>query len=327
MGDEMRLRFFANCFALLLIALQIPATASAQNYPDRTVKIVVPLGTGGSYDFVGRLLADQLTKRMGQSFVVENIPGSGTVIGTRAVTTSTPDGYTLLVGGLANIAFNPALYKNLPYNPQTDLVPVALIYQFSYILIANKDLPYKTPKEIIEAAKLKPDSIKVAHAGLGTGQHVTSLAFMNYTGTKMLDVPYKGSSTIFPDLISGRVDLYFDSAASAMPFIKSGQVKPIATLTAKRVPAAPDIPTMTEQGIPNLEVESWIGIFAPAKTPAPVIARLQKEIAASLPDMKERFETSGGAVMELEPAKLSDYVKKEQDKWSQLIRSAGITLD
>lgn len=323
----MRLRLAANCLALLFAFLQLSTPSPAQNYPDRPVRIVVPLGTGGSYDFVGRLLADQLTKRMGQSFVVENIPGSGTVIGTRAVTGSAPDGYTLLVGGLANIAFNPALYKNLPYNPQADLVPVALIYQFSYILIANKDLPFKTPKDIIDAAKNKPESIKVAHAGLGTGQHVTGLAFMNYTGTKMLEIPYKGSSTIFPDLISGRVDLYFDSAASAMPFIKSGQVKPIATLTAKRVPAAPDIPTMTEMGVPNLEVESWIGIFAPAKTPAPVIARLQRDIAASLPDLKEKFETSGGAIMEIPAAELASFVKKEQDKWAQLIRSAGISLD
>jgi tripartite-type tricarboxylate transporter receptor subunit TctC len=322
----MRLRFLLASLAAIVALFQF-SVAFAQTYPDRAVKIVVPLGTGGSYDFVGRLLAAQLTKRMGQSFVVENIPGSGTVIGTRAVTSATPDGHTLLVGGLANIAFNPALYKNLPYNPQTDLVPVALIYQFSYILIANKDLPFNSAKDIIAAAKQKPESIKVAHAGLGTGQHVTALAFMNYTGTKMLEVPYKGSSTIFPDLISGRVDLYFDSAASAMPFIKSGQVKPIATLTARRMPAAPGIPTMTEEGVPNLEVESWIGIFAPAKTPAPVIARLQKEIAASLPDMKERFETSGGAVMDLPPSQLLGFVKKEQDKWTQLIRSAGISLD
>ena len=227
--------------AAIAFVLLVPA-ASAQNYPDHAVKIIVPVGPAGSYDLLGRLVADQLTKRMGQSFVVENRPGAGSVTGTRSVATAPPDGYTLLVGGLSNIVFNVGLYKNLPFDPQTDLVPVALIMNISYTLVGNKDVPYSTPKELIAAAKKNPGSIKVANAGVGTGQHVVGAAFQAITGTKLLEVPYRGSSLAYPDVLGGRVDLFFDSTPAALPYVKSGQAKGIAILTAKRHPDMPNVP-------------------------------------------------------------------------------------
>jgi tripartite-type tricarboxylate transporter receptor subunit TctC len=299
----------------------------AQSYPERPVRIVVPIGTGGSYDFVARLLAEQLSKRLGQNVFVENITGAGTIVGTRAVAQSAPDGYTLLIGGLSNIVFNAGLYKKLPYDPQADLVPVAMVNKISYILVGNKDLPYSTPKELIDAAKKSPESIRLAHAGLGTGQHLVGAAFMRYAGIKMLEVAYRGSSVLYPDLLAGRVDLYFDSAASAMPYLKSGQVKGIATLTAQRNPQVPNVPTMTESGVGGLEIDSWIGVFAPAKTPPAAIARLQREIATVLPELKPRFEASGGDTMVMPAEKLRDFMRSEHDKWVKVIREAGIQLD
>ena len=312
--------------AAIAFVLLVPA-ASAQTYPDHSVKIIVPVGPAGSYDLLGRLVADQLTKRMGQSFVVENRPGAGSVTGTRSVATAPPDGYTLVVGGLSNIVFNIGLYKNLPFNPQTDLVPVALIMNISYTLVGNKDVPYSSPKELIAAAKKNPGSIKVANAGVGTGQHVVGAAFQAITGTKLLEVPYRGSSLAYPDVLGGRVDLFFDSTPAALPYVKSGQAKGIAILTAKRHPDMPNVPTMTESGVPDLEIDSWIGIFAPAKTPTTVIARLQKEIAAASAEMKPRLATMGGELMEVPPDKLNAVIKADTDKWLKIIKDAGISLD
>jgi tripartite-type tricarboxylate transporter receptor subunit TctC len=304
-----------------------PGAAVAQRYPERAVKIVVPIGPAGSYDILGRLVADQLSRRLNQTFVVENRPGGGTIVGTKAVIAAEPDGYTLLVGGLSNIVFNAGLYKNLPYDPLKDLVPVALILNISYTLVGSPTLPYKTPKEIIAAAKANPGSVKLANAGVGTGQHVVGAAFQAITGTKMLDVPYRGSALAFPDLLSGRVDLFFDSTPAALPYVKSGQAKGIAILAAKRHPDAPDVPTMTESGVPGLEIDSWIGIFAPAQTPPAVIALLQKHIAEAGPEMKPKLANVGGELMEVPPEKLGAVVRADTDKWLKIIKDAGITLD
>ena len=312
---------------LLAAACLIAPQAGAQTYPDRPLRIVVPIGPGGGYDFVGRLLADQLTKRLGQPVVVENRPGAGTIIGTQSVVTSPPDGYTLLVGGLSNIVFNVGLYKKLTYDPLVDLVPVALVYNLSYVLVGASDLPYSSAKEIIEAAKKNPEALKLANAGAGTGQHLVGAAFIKFTGARMLEVPYKSSPAVFADLLPGRVDLFFDSITGALPHIKGGRAKAIAILASKRSPILPDVPTMTESGVPNLEIDSWIGLFAPAKTPPAIIARLQREIAAALPELKERIEASGGTVVDMAPDKLGAFVKAESGRWLQIIRETGIQLD
>ena len=313
--------------ACLAFGLLGPGIASAQNYPDHAVKIVVPIGPSGSYDILGRLVADQLSRRLNGTFVVENRPGGGTIVGTKAVIAAEPDGYTLLVGGLSNIVFNAGLYKTLPYDPLKDLVPVALILNISYTLVGSPNLPYKTPKEIVAAAKANPGAIKLANAGVGTGQHVVGAASQAITGTKMLDVPYRGSSLAFPDLLSGRVDLFFDSTPAAMPYVKSGQAKGIAILTSKRIAEMPDVPTMTESGVSGLEIDSWIGIFAPAKTPPAVIALLQKHIAEAGPEMKPRLANIGGELMDVPPDKLNAVVKADYDKWLKIIKDAGISLD
>src|SRR5258705_10238931 len=186
------------------------ATAHAQtSYPDRPVKIIVPIGPGGSYDLVGRHLADALSKRMGQAFVVENKPGAGTVVGTQVASQSEPDGYTLVVRGLSNMAFNSALYSKLAYDPRKDFVPVALIYKFGYVMVGRKDLPQASLKDIIAAAKANPGSITVATAGVGTGQRLVAAAFMKAAGVKFLEVPYKGSPPALTCLLAGRIEPCF----------------------------------------------------------------------------------------------------------------------
>jgi tripartite-type tricarboxylate transporter receptor subunit TctC len=311
--------------AATVVAGAAPAQAQS-GYPERPVKIIVPIGPGGSYDLVGRYLADALSKRTGQSFFVENKPGAGTVVGTQAAAQSEPDGYTLVVGGLSNMAFNSALYSNLAYDPLRDFVAVAVVYRFGYVMVARKDLPQASLKDIISAAKASPGSISVATAGVGTGQHLVAAAFMKAAGVKLQEVPYKGSPPAFTDLLAGRIDLFFDSIAAGLPYIQSGQARGVAVLSSKRSPLAPDVPTMSEAGVAGLDVDSWLGIFVPAKTPPAVIAKLRGEIRAVLPELKERFEKSGGEAWDMADG-VDAFVAAEHASWTKLIREAGIKLD
>ncbi len=319
-------RSLASIAAFALLVFGAPANAQSA-YPDRPVRIIVPIGPGGSYDLVGRHLADVLAKRMGQSFVIENKPGAGTVVGTQAASQSEADGYTLVVGGLSNMAFNSALYSKLGYDPLRDFVPVALIYKFGYVMVGRKDLPQAKLADIVAAAKAGPGSISVATAGVGTGQQLVAAAFMRAAGVRLQEVPYKGSPPAFTDLLAGRIDLFFDSMAAGLPYVQSGQARGIAVLSSKRSPLAPDVPTMSEAGVPGLDVDSWLGIFAPAKTPPEVLAKLRREIRAALPDLKERFEKSGGEIWDVPDDKLNAFVASEHETWTKLIREAGIKLD
>ncbi|KZD21936.1 Bug family tripartite tricarboxylate transporter substrate binding protein [Tardiphaga robiniae] len=312
--------------ALALVSFHSAGFAQGA-YPDRPVRIIVPIAPGGSYDLVGRHLADALAKRTGQAFFVENKPGAGTVVGTQAAAQSEADGYTLMVGGLSNMAFNSALYAKLAYDPLKDFVPVALVYKFGYVMVGRKDLPQQTPKEIVAEATAKPGSITVATAGVGTGQQLVAAAFMKSAGVKLQEVPYRGSPAAFADLLAGRIDLFFDSIAAGLPYVQSGQVKGIAVLSSKRSPLAPDVPTMAEAGVPGLDVDSWLGIFVPAKTPPAVIVKLRQDIRAVLPDLKERFEKSGGEPWDMPDDKLDGFIASEHATWTKLIREAGIKLD
>src|SRR4051794_12774833 len=227
---------------LALAAFGVAAAQAQTGYPDRSVKIIVPIGPGGSYDLVGRQLADALSKRMGQAFVVENKPGAGTVVGTQAASQSEPDGYTLVVGGLSNMAFNSALYSKLAYDPRKDFVPVALIYKFGYVMVGRKDLPQGKLADIVAAAKANPGSISVATAGVGTGQHLVAAAFMKAAGVKFQEIPYKGSPPAFTDLLAGRIDLFFDSNSAGLPYVQSGQARGLPGVLSENPPPGPGGP-------------------------------------------------------------------------------------
>jgi tripartite-type tricarboxylate transporter receptor subunit TctC len=312
--------------ALVLSALLGPGAAAAQTYPERPVRIIVPTGAGGSYDFVGRLLANRLSELLGQSFFVENRTGAGTLVGTQSAAGAPADGYTLLVGGLSNIVFNFALYQKVGYEPD-DFVPIALVYTFPYVMVARRDLPQKDLAEIISYARQSPGKLTVAHAGSGSGQQIVSAAFMRLTGTTMVEVPYRTNQRAYPDMLASRVDLLFDSAAAALPFITANKVRGIALLAPRRHRLVPDLPTITEAGLPGLGVESWIGLFAPARTPPEVLERLRQATRIAAEELKPQFENSGGGLMQMPVAETGKFIKSEFDLWTRVIRDASIRLD
>jgi tripartite-type tricarboxylate transporter receptor subunit TctC len=312
--------------ALALVALILPGVAAAQSYPERPVRIIVPIGPGGAYDLVGRLLANRLSDLLGQPFFVENRTGAGTLVGTQSAAAAPADGYTLLVGGLSNIVFNFALYQKVGYDPN-DFVPIALVYTFPYVMMARHDLPQKNLAEIIGYARQSPGKLTIAHAGLGSGQQIVGAAFMKLTGTTMVEVPYRTTQGAYPDMLAGRVDLLFDSTAAALPYIAANKVRGVALLAPQRYRTMPDLPTITEAGLPGLGIESWIGLFAPARTPPEVLDRLRSATRIAADELRPRFENSGGGLMQMPVAETDKFIKSEFELWTRVIRDAGIRLD
>jgi tripartite-type tricarboxylate transporter receptor subunit TctC len=326
-GEDSMISRLGAALAVCALCLSAAPSALAQTYPDRPVKIIVPIGPGGSYDLVGRALAEQLSKRIGQNVFVENKPGAGTVVGTQAAATSPADGYTLVVGGLSNIVFNAGLYQKLPYDPRADLVPVAIVYTFPYVLVGRKDLPHSTLADVIAAAKKEPGKLSIANVGVGTGQHLVAAAFMKATGTQLLEVPYKGAQAAYPDILAGRVDFFIDSFAAALPHIQAGAVKGIALAGPRRNKLIPNVPTMAEAGVKGFDIESWIGLFAPARTPPDILAKLRKAARDSIADLKQPFEKSGGGTIEMDETQTMRFITAEYDGWIKVIKDAGIKLD
>jgi tripartite-type tricarboxylate transporter receptor subunit TctC len=311
---------------LVLVTLLVPATAGADNYPERPVRIIVPIGPGGSYDYVGRLLASRLTELLGQSFFVENRTGAGTLVGTQSAAAAAPDGYTLLIGGLSNMVFNFALYQKVGYELD-DFVPIALVYTFPYVMVARSDLPQRNLAEIISYGRQSPGKLTIAHAGTGSGQQIVSAAFMRRTGTTMIEVPYRTIRGAYVDMLAGRVDLMFDSAAAALPYITAKKVRGIALLAPERYRAVPDLPTIAEAGLNGLGIESWIGLFAPAGTPPEVLDKLRNTTRVAAEDLKTNFEKSGGELMQMPVADTDKFIKSEFELWTRVIRDAGIHID
>ena len=303
--------------------------ALAQNYPIKPMRLIVPTAPGGGYDFVGRVLAEKLSAELGQAMVVENRTGSGTVVGTQAAAAAAPDGYTLLMGGLANIAFTPGLYDKLPYNPATDFVPVALAGSFSYTLIARKDLPLNTLQEVMDFARANPGKLTIATGGTGTGQHVAAALLKSLAHVNILEVPYKGAQPAYTDLFGGRVDLFFDNTATVRPFLEGDRVKAIVTSNASRDPLLPQVPFGREAGLPGLVLESWIGIFAPSQTPASVVETLRTAMGKVMQqaDLRKRLEGSGVRVFNMPGKETEQFVKAETEKWPKFLRQAGIKAE
>ena len=309
-------------------ALVLPP-AQAQTYPDRPVKIIVPQPPGGGFDTVARQLADKLGPLLGQPVVVENRPGAGTLVGTEAVARAPADGYTLLLGGLSNIALNPGLYVKLSHDPQKDFVPVGLAVKYSYTLVARKDLPQNSLKELIEFARANPDKLTYASGGNGTGQHVATAVLAHLTNTRMTHVPYKGAQAAYQDVIAGRVDLFFDNTATARGQVNGGTVKALAVSSRDRQSVHPSVPSVIETGVAPLDMETWFGLFVPAGTPAPALARLRADFdrAMAMPDLVARFEASGGRPMKMPPPEAEAFVRREIERWTKLVREAGVRGD
>jgi tripartite-type tricarboxylate transporter receptor subunit TctC len=317
-------------FVLLAVGLlALAATAFAQEWPTRPVKVVVPQPPGGGFDLTARTLSEPLAALMGQPVVVENRPGSGTLVGTEVVAKAEPDGYTLLLGALANIALNPGLYEKLPYDPLRDFVPIGLAASFPYTLIARKDLPLNTLKELVDYARANPGKLTYASGGNGSGQHVGAAVMWHLAKVDLVHVPYKGAQAAYQDLLAGRVDVFLDNSVTARPQIQGGRVKAIAVSAAQRLPYHPDVPTVRETGVVDFDMETWMGYFAPAKTPAPAIAKLRADFAkaAQMPNVVGAFEKSGATPMKLTVPETEALVKRDVERWTRLIRAAGIKAD
>ncbi len=313
----------------VLLCLLLVTPVCAQEYPYRPLRVIAPNPPGGGFDLIARVVAQKLGEQLSQQVVVENRSGAGTLVGTEAAAKSTADGYTLLVGGLSNIAANVGLYKKLPYDPLADFVPVGMVVSYSYSLVSRRDLPQQNLRELIDFARANPGKLTYASGGVGTGQHIAAAVLAHITGVKMLHVPYRGAQAAHLDLQSGRVDLFFDNAGTAKPYVDEGRVKPFAVSSAQRFAGMPGVPTVNETGVAQMDMEAWFGIFARRGTPPAVLKRLQTEMAKAIqaPDVAKRFESGGGRILRMSAAETDVFVKAEIQKWSTLIRAAGITAD
>ncbi len=312
--------------ALLLAAF--PAGDVFAEYPDRIVRIVVPLAPGGGTDLIARTLAQEIARDLGATIVIENKPGAGTIIGTQAVATSEPDGYTLLMGTFAN-AVNPSLNAKLPYDPHRDFAPVALIARSFNIVVVNPKSAIKSIADLIAAAKAEPDKLSYGTYGNGTSAHLGGELFKNMAKVNLTTVPYKGSAPAITDLIGGQIQVMFTTVASAASLIEGGQLRALAVTSAERSPAFPQLPTVSEAGVPGYALESWYGLFAPARTPRDVIDRLNKSAARAV--QSEAFKKLGvneGLVMIARPPEeLDRYFRGEEERWRKVIQDAGIKVE
>jgi len=315
--------------AIGCLGVAFAAAGYAQNYPYRPVRIIAPNPPGGGFDFVARVTAQKLTEQLGQQVVVENRTGAGTLVGTDVAAKSTPDGYTLLVGSLSNLAANLGMYQKLPYNPLADFVPVGMIVAYSYALVSRKDLPQQSLREIVEFARAHPGKLTYASGGIGTGQHVAAAVLGQLTGVQMVHVPYRGAQAAHVDLLSGRVDIFFDNAVTAQPYVDDGRLKVYAVSSARRFPGMPGVPTVNETGVAKMEMDAWFGLYARTGTPDAVLKRLRAEMdkVINAPDVVARFEKGGGRILRMSPTEADAYTKSEISKWSTLIRQAGIKAD
>jgi tripartite-type tricarboxylate transporter receptor subunit TctC len=307
----------------------VSVSALAQGWPSKTVTVVVPWPPGGPSDIAARPLSKSLTETLGQSFVIDNRAGGGGNIGTAAVTRATPDGHTLLITSSAPIVINPSLYKKMTFDPLKDLAPVTNLLRVPLVLVAHPSVQAKNLKELMALIKSQNGKFSYASSGSGTPQHLTGELFASVTKLNMTHVPYKGSAPAIADLLGGHIPVMFDSTIAIMPHIKSGKVKPIAISSAQRSPLLPDVPTFAEAGVTGIESYAWYGLFAPAKTPKDVIAKINAETVKIMkqPEFtKIRAETGSDFVGDT-PENFSKFVQAEYTRWGKVVKESGATVD
>ena len=314
---------------LVILALLFTPFALAQdNYPSRPIKLIVPFPPGGATDIVGRLVAQRLQEALGQPVVVENKAGAGSNIGSEQVAKAAPDGYTLLLGTIAN-ATNMSIYKNMSYDTLRDFAPVTQTMAAPSVLVVTNALPANNLKELIGLAKAQPGKLSFASSGAGGSPHLAGELLKLRAGIDIIHVPYKGAAPALVDVVSGVVSMGFKTALSAIPHMQSGKLKPFAVAATKRLAQIPNVPTMVEAGLPDFEVSSWNGVLAPAKTPPEIIARLNQALVRILAtqDVKERFAAQAAEPVGSTPEQFRAYIQSEIDKWAQVVKASGAKID
>ncbi|MEI9922612.1 MAG: tripartite tricarboxylate transporter substrate binding protein [Bradyrhizobium sp.] len=323
-----RRRLLLLAFAAAWPLALLPIGDAIALYPERIIRLVVPFAPGGGTDVVARTIAQDMGKDLGVTILIENRPGAGTIIGTQAVATSRPDGYTLLMGTFSH-AVNPSLNTKLPYDPHRDFAAVALVARSFNVVVVNPKSPIKSIQDLIAAAKASPGKLSYGTFGTGTSAHLAGELFKDMAKVDLTTVPYKGAAPAITDLIGGQIDVMFTTVASAASLVENGQLRAIAVTSAERSPAFPQLPTVNEAGVPGYTAESWYGLFAPAGTPSDVIDRLNKAAASAVHSdaFKKLGVNEGLVVIARPPDELDRYVRGEEERWRRVIQDAGIKVD
>ena len=311
----------------LIAPMQAQAQAQAA-FPLKPIKLIVPYAAGGGVDIVGRGLAEGLTRQFGWIVSVENRTGAGSNVGSTAVAKSDPDGYTLLVGSNAN-AVNISLYDSMPYDPVKELTPIVFIGRTPMVMLAAPSTPFKSVRDVVAEAKAKPGSLNFGSGGSGTSEHLTSELFKRRAGIQATHIPYRGGAAVYPDLMSGRVQLFFNNQLQAMPFINSGQVRAIGIANPKRSPQLPDVPTLDEQGIFGFAASGWWCIMGPGNMPAALVNQLNTAVNAVIdsPEFTKRLESLGAERMGGTPQFLNEYFRNEMSVWADIIKTEKIKVE
>ncbi|HEY9447568.1 MAG TPA: tripartite tricarboxylate transporter substrate binding protein [Burkholderiales bacterium] len=310
------------CAALVAVAPPL----AAQSYPSKPIRLIVPFPPGGSNDIVGRLIANELSGKLGQQVVVDNRGGAGGIIGSEIAAHAQPDGYTLLIASVA-YAYNPSIYKSmLKFDPEKAFTPVTLLGTGPNALTVYPKLPVNSVKDLIALAKAKPGKLNYATAGIGSFQHLSSEMFRVLTGIDMVHVPFKGGGPAMANVIAGSTEICIGSLIQVIPHIRSGRLKVLATGGAKRAPALPDVPTIAEAGVPGYEANNWWGMLAPAGTPPAIVKRLHAEAEEVLenPEIKKKFESQGAETVSMSAADFGKFIRAETVKWKKVVKDAGI---
>src|SRR3954470_3314993 len=305
------------------------ANAAAQNYPTKSIRLIVPWAPGGNVDITGRIIGAALTESLGQTVVVDNRAGGGGTIGASMVAKSTPDGYTLLMGSSGSVTAGPAVYANMPYDPVKDFAPVGMVQIVPMIIVVNPKVPVSNLKELIALGKQRPGKMTMASSGTGSSNHLAIELFNTMAGVKFIHVPYKGSGPALAELVGGQVETMIDQLTSSIGFLRDGRLKPIAVTTNVRSSVMPNIPTLEEAGLKGFEANTFTGILAPAGTPKPVIDRLHAEIIKALgtATVKEKFESLGADPQNLSVAQFGSFIRADLDKWKKVGQAAGVKVE
>ncbi len=314
---------------LAALLLCVASFAHAQNYPTHAVRIFVPFPPGGFSDLYARAIAAKMSDTFGQAVVVENRPGAGGNIASDLVAKSAPDGYTLVMGTIGTHAINATLFPKLPYDPVRDFAAVAFVVDADGLLVAHTSVEASTVSELVTLAKAKPGVLNYASAGPGTTSHLAAEIFKQRTNTQITHIPYKGNVPALLDVVAGNAQISFATLATVMPHVKSGRLKPLGVLGSNRSAALPNVPTIAEAGVPGFDVGNWTALFAPAGTPAPVVAKFNAEVlrVMKLPEIQARMVDEGMRTTEMTPKQFGNFVQAEVKRWGEVVKRAGVTAE
>ncbi len=320
----MRNAIYGSAVCLVLVA----AAANAQ-YPEKSIRFMMPYPPGGSIDIAGRAVAQKLAEALGRQIIVDNRTGAGGTIGTETAAHAAPDGYTILMGGTGTLALSPNLQKNLPYDPVRDFAPITDLVSTPYVLVVHPSFAAHSAKELVEMAKARPGQINYASGGIGSAPHLAAEVFRSMASINLVHVPYKGSTPAITEVLAGQVPFIFTGIPSVLSYIKAGRLRAIGVTSATRTTALPDVPTIADTGVPGYDVSPWFGVLAPARTPRAIVMKLNDEIVKVLKSaaIRERFAVEGVEPIGDSPEHFAAYIKSELAKWGKVLKESGIHGD